>query len=108
MPLCSPRSRDLVCYWLFKNFLVRAFSDRLGVRNAGSLEPAGPSFFGRIFEASVHRNKLGRYRKPSNYQTRESPDEDGLICRNVGPNIPIKNSFTEISMLTRRNILVTA
>src|SRR5258708_10722436 len=44
----------------------------------------------------------------SNYQTRESPDEDGLICRNLSPNIPIKNSLTEISMLTPRNVLVTA
>jgi TRAP-type C4-dicarboxylate transport system substrate-binding protein len=44
----------------------------------------------------------------SNYQTRESPDEDGLICRNLSPNIPIKNGLTEISMLTRRNVLVTA
>src|SRR5204863_629597 len=45
---------------------------------------------------------------PSNYQTRESPDEDGLICRNPSPNNLIKNSLTEISMLTRRNVLVTA
>src|SRR5439155_6868285 len=36
------------------------------------------------------------------------PDEDGLICRNVGPNIPIKNSFTEISLFPRRTFLVTA
>src|SRR6266403_856468 len=47
-------------------------------------------------------------RATSNYQTRESPDEDGLICRNLSPNIPIKNSLTEISMLTRRNVLVPA
>jgi hypothetical protein len=64
MPLCSPRSRDLVCYRLFENFFVRGlFQTRLGVRNEGSLEPVGPSFFGRIFDASVHRNMPGRYSK---------------------------------------------
>jgi TRAP-type C4-dicarboxylate transport system substrate-binding protein len=44
----------------------------------------------------------------SNYQTKEYSGEDGLICRNVGPNIPIKNSLREISMLTRRRVLASA
>jgi TRAP-type C4-dicarboxylate transport system substrate-binding protein len=107
MSTTVPRPRLLPAVGKF--FREGAFSDRLGVRNEGSLEPLGPSFFGRNFDACVHRNKRGRYHKQtSNYQTRESPDEGGLICRNVSPNILIKNSLTEISMLTRRNVLVTA
>jgi hypothetical protein len=73
-----------------KIFPRRAFSDRLGVRNEGALKQLSSSFFRRICVASVHRNQIGvTPSAASNYQTRESPDEDGLICRKVGPNIPI-------------------
>src|SRR6202051_1572682 len=44
----------------------------------------------------------------SNCQTSESPDESGQISRTVSPNIRSKNSSTENSMFTRRNVLVTA
>jgi hypothetical protein len=54
-----PRPRLLPA--VSKIFREGAFSDHLGVRNESSLEPAGPSFFGRIFDASVRRNKPGRY-----------------------------------------------
>jgi len=52
-----PRPRLLPA--VSKIFREGAFSDHLGVRNESSLEPASLSFFGRIFDASVHRNKPG-------------------------------------------------
>src|ERR1700687_2712322 len=58
---------------------------------------------------SVRRSNIGAStNSASNYQTRENSDQDGLICRNVGPNIPIKNNLRERSMLTRRHVLASA